>query len=139
MQIVLKASPAIKQRKVQKPAQEIQFSEVKCQDGHYQIPLDMIIKIAAMSPPTSNKDTQAVLHTLGFWKMRSPDYSQSVSSLYLVTQKKNDFKWDPEQQQAFKQIKQEINLRQLGTGQDVKTVLYIADGKMVLPGVSDKM
>lgn len=56
-----------------------------------------------------------------------------------MTQKKNDFKWDPEQQQAFKQIKQEINLRQLGTGQDVKTVLYIADGKMVLPGVSDKM
>ncbi|KAF4804846.1 hypothetical protein TURU_004252 [Turdus rufiventris] len=33
---------------------------------------------------------------------------QIVSPLYLVTCKKNDFHWGPEQQQAFTQIKQEI-------------------------------
>lgn len=72
--------------------------------------MDIVSKIAAMSPPSSSKDTQTVLRTVNFWQMHSPYQSQIVSSLYLVTQKKNDFKWDPEQQQALKQIKQEINL-----------------------------
>ncbi|RMC20919.1 hypothetical protein DUI87_01772 [Hirundo rustica rustica] len=40
--------------------------------------------------------------------MHIPEYSQIVSPLYLVTRKKNDFHWGPEQQQAFAQIKQEI-------------------------------
>ncbi|RMC19503.1 hypothetical protein DUI87_04115 [Hirundo rustica rustica] len=40
--------------------------------------------------------------------MHIPEYSQTVSPLYLVTRKKNDFHWGPEQQQAFAQIKQEI-------------------------------
>ncbi|RMC03985.1 hypothetical protein DUI87_19322 [Hirundo rustica rustica] len=40
--------------------------------------------------------------------MHIPEYSQIVSPLYLVTCKKNDFHWGPEQQQAFAQIKQEI-------------------------------
>ncbi|RMC09911.1 hypothetical protein DUI87_12698 [Hirundo rustica rustica] len=41
--------------------------------------------------------------------MHIPEYSQIVSPLYLVTRKKNDFHWGPEQQQAFAQIKQEIS------------------------------
>ncbi|RMC14536.1 hypothetical protein DUI87_09633 [Hirundo rustica rustica] len=40
--------------------------------------------------------------------MHIPEYSQIVSPLYLVTLKKNDFHWGPEQQQTFAQIKQEI-------------------------------
>ncbi|RMB97696.1 hypothetical protein DUI87_25847 [Hirundo rustica rustica] len=56
--------------------------------------------------------------------------SQIVSPLYLVTCKKNDFHWGPEQQQAFAQIKQEIaHAVALGprrTGPDVKNVLYSA-------------
>ncbi|RMB91846.1 hypothetical protein DUI87_31774 [Hirundo rustica rustica] len=40
--------------------------------------------------------------------MHIPEYSQIVSPLYLVTHKKNDFHWGPEQQQAIAQIKQEI-------------------------------
>lgn len=40
--------------------------------------------------------------------MHIPDYSLIVSLLCQVTQKKNDFNWGPEQQQAFEQIKQEI-------------------------------
>jgi len=40
--------------------------------------------------------------------MHIPNYSQIVSPLYHVTQKKNDFEWGPEQRQAFEQIKREI-------------------------------
>ena len=40
--------------------------------------------------------------------MHVPNYSLIVSPLYQVTQKKNDFAWGPEQQQAFEQIKPEI-------------------------------
>ncbi|RMC20272.1 hypothetical protein DUI87_01118 [Hirundo rustica rustica] len=64
--------------------------------------------------------------------MHIPEYSQIVSPLYLVTRKKNDFYWGPEQQQAFAQIKQEIAhavaLGPVRTGPDVKNVLYSAVG-----------
>ncbi|RMB91464.1 hypothetical protein DUI87_32043 [Hirundo rustica rustica] len=64
--------------------------------------------------------------------MHIPEYSQIVSLPYLVTCKKNDFFWGPEQQQAFAQIKQEIAhavaLGPVRTGPDVKNVLYSAAG-----------
>ncbi|RMC01812.1 hypothetical protein DUI87_21620 [Hirundo rustica rustica] len=64
--------------------------------------------------------------------MHIPEYSQIVSPLYLVTRKKNDFHWGPEQQQAFAQIKQEIAhavaLGPVRTGPDVKNALYSAAG-----------
>ncbi|RMC22169.1 hypothetical protein DUI87_03042 [Hirundo rustica rustica] len=85
-----------------------------------------------MSPPTSKKETQAFLSAIGFWRMHIPEYSQIVSPLYLVTRKKNDFHWGPEQQQAFAQIKQEIAhvvaLGPVRTGPEVKNVLYSAAG-----------
>ncbi|RMC16226.1 hypothetical protein DUI87_08441 [Hirundo rustica rustica] len=132
IQILLKTSFAIKQSKVKGPAQEIQFLGVKWQDGRRQIPTEVINKITAMCPPTNKKETQAFLGTIGFWRMHIPEYSQIVSPLYLVTRKKNDFHWGPEQQQAFAQIKQEIAhavaLGPVRMGPDVKNVLYSAAG-----------
>jgi len=40
--------------------------------------------------------------------MHIRDYSLIVNLLYQVIQKKNDFMWGPEQQQAFEQINQKI-------------------------------
>ncbi|RMC20852.1 hypothetical protein DUI87_01705 [Hirundo rustica rustica] len=132
LQILLEAGFAIKKSKVKGPAHEIQFLGVKWQDGWRQIPTEVINKITAMSPPTNKKETQAFLGTIGFWRMHIPEYSQIVSPLYLVTRKKNDFHWGPEQQQAFAQIKQEIAravaLGPVRTGPDVKNVLYSAAG-----------
>jgi len=91
VQILLKASFAIKRRKVKGPAQEIQFLAIKWQDGCRQIPMDVINKVVVMSPPTSKKEVQAFLGVVGFWRMHIPNYSQIVSPLYHVTQKKNDF------------------------------------------------
>ncbi|RMC21414.1 hypothetical protein DUI87_02279 [Hirundo rustica rustica] len=108
IQILLKAGFAIKKSKVKGPAREIQFLGVKWHDGRRQIPTEVINKITAMCPPTNKKETQAFLGAIGFWRMHIPEYSQIVSPLYLVTRKKNDFHWGPEQQQAFAQIKQEI-------------------------------
>ncbi|KAF4794899.1 hypothetical protein TURU_097771 [Turdus rufiventris] len=131
--IFLKASFAIKQCKIKGPAQEIQVLEVKWQGGCHHIPMDVVNKIAAMSPPTSKKETQSFLGTVGFWRIHIPGYSQMVSPLYHVTQKKNNFKWGPEQQQAFEQIKQEIvhavALGTVRTGQDVRNVLYTTAGE----------
>ncbi|KAK4807067.1 hypothetical protein QYF61_018408 [Mycteria americana] len=133
VQILLKAGFAIKHSKVKGPAQEIQFLGIKWQDGRRQIPMDVINKITAMSPPTSKKETQAFLGVVGFWRMHIPNYSLIVSPLYQVTQKKNDFKWGPEQGQAFEQIKREIvhavALGPVRAGQDVKNVLYTAAGE----------
>ncbi|PKU33639.1 hypothetical protein llap_16057 [Limosa lapponica baueri] len=133
VRILLKAGFAIKRSKVKGPAQEIQFLGIKWQDGRCQILMDVINKIAAMSPPTSKKETQAFLSIVGFWRMHIPDYSLTVSPLYQVTRKKNDFKWSPEQRQAFEQIKQEIvhavALGPVRARQDVKNVLYNAAGK----------
>ncbi|KFR15712.1 hypothetical protein N306_08248, partial [Opisthocomus hoazin] len=133
VQILLKAGFAIKRSKVKGPAQEIQFLGIKWQDGRRQIPMDVINKIAAMSPPTSQKEAQAFLGVVGFWRMHIPNYSQIVSPLYHVTRKKNDFEWGPEQRQAFEQIKREIvhavALGPVRSGQDVKNVLYTAAGE----------
>ncbi|KAJ7427995.1 hypothetical protein WISP_02281 [Willisornis vidua] len=83
-----------------------------------------------MSPPTSKKETQAFLGAIGFWRMYIPEHSQIVSPLNLVTHKKNDFHWGPEQQQAFDQIKHEIahaiGLGPIRTGQGMQNVLYSA-------------
>ncbi|KAK4828006.1 hypothetical protein QYF61_022783 [Mycteria americana] len=95
--------------------------------------MDVINKITAMSPPTSKKETQAFLGVVGFWRMHIPNYSLIISPLYQVTRKKNDFKWAPEQRQAFEHIKQEIvhavALGPVRAGQDVKNVLYTAAGE----------
>ncbi|RMB92837.1 hypothetical protein DUI87_30731 [Hirundo rustica rustica] len=132
VQILLKAGFAIKKSKVKGPAREIQFLGVKWHDGRRQIPTEVINKITAMCPPTNKRETQAFLGAIGFWRMHIPEYSQIVSPLYLVTRKKNDFHWGPEQQQAFAQIKQEIAhavaLGPVRTGPDVKNVLYSAAG-----------
>ena len=61
VQILLKAGFAMKRSKVTGPAQEIQFLGIKWQDGRRQIPMDVINKIAAMSPPTSKKEAEAFL------------------------------------------------------------------------------
>ncbi|RMC04209.1 hypothetical protein DUI87_19028 [Hirundo rustica rustica] len=130
--ILLKAGFTIKKSKVKEPAREIQFLGVKWHDGRRQIPTEVINKITAMCPPTNKKETQAFLGAIGLWRMHIPEYSQIVSPLYLVTRKKNDFYWGPEQQQAFVQIKQEIAhavaLGPVRTGPDVKNVLYSAAG-----------
>ncbi|KFP51553.1 hypothetical protein N323_10163, partial [Cathartes aura] len=87
IQILLKAGFAVKQSKVKGPAQEIQFLGVKWQDGCHHIPMDSINKIAAMSPPTSKRETQAFLGTVSFWRMHIPNYSLIVSPPYQVTPK----------------------------------------------------
>ncbi|KAK4817077.1 hypothetical protein QYF61_027908 [Mycteria americana] len=133
VQILLKAGFAIEQSKVKGPAQEIQFLGIKWQDGRRQIPMDVVNKITAMTPPSSKKETQAFLGVEGFWRMHIPNYSLIVSPLYQVTWKKNDFKWGPEQRQAFEQIKGEIvhavALGPVRAGQDIKNVLYTAEGE----------
>jgi len=55
VQILLKTGFAIKRSKVKGPVQEIQFWGIKWQDGRRQIPMDVINKIAAMSPPTTKR------------------------------------------------------------------------------------
>ncbi|GAB0209006.1 hypothetical protein GRJ2_003366300 [Grus japonensis] len=133
IQILLQAGFAIKRSKENGPAQEIQFLGIRWHDGGRQIPMDIINKIAAMSPPTNKKETQAFLGIVGFWRMHIPNYSLTVSPLYHVTRKKNDFKWGPEQHEVFEQIKQEIvhavALGPVRAGPDVKNVLYTAAGE----------
>ncbi|GAB0209781.1 hypothetical protein GRJ2_003443800 [Grus japonensis] len=97
IQMLPKAHFAVKQSKVKGPAQEIQFLGIRWHDGRRQIPMDVINKRAAMSPPTNRKETQAFLGVVGFWRMHIPNYSLIVSPLYHITQKKNNFKWGPEQ------------------------------------------
>ncbi|OPJ58831.1 hypothetical protein AV530_000577 [Patagioenas fasciata monilis] len=132
IQILLDAGFAIKRSKVKGPARESQFLGIKWQDGHRQIPMDVINKIAAMSPLTNKKETQTFLGVVGFWRVHIPDYSQIVRPLYQVTHKKNQFEWGPEQRQAFEQVKREVThavaLGPVRTGLDVKNVLYITAG-----------
>ncbi|GAB0177148.1 hypothetical protein GRJ2_000180000 [Grus japonensis] len=133
IQILLKAGFAIKKSKVKGPAQEIQFLGIKWQDGCHHVPMDVVNKIATVSPPANKKETQVFVGLAGFWRMHIPGYSQLVSPLYRVTRKKNYFEWGLEQQQAFEHIKQEIAravaLGPVRTGPAVQNVLYSAAGE----------
>ncbi|GAB0207614.1 hypothetical protein GRJ2_003227100 [Grus japonensis] len=80
VQILLKASFAIKQSKVKGLAQEIQFLGIGWQDRCCQIPMDVINKIAAMSPLTNKKETQAFLGVVGFGQMLIPNFSLDCKS-----------------------------------------------------------
>ena len=72
-QLLLKTGFAIKQSEVKGPTQEIQVLGIKWRDGHHQIPMDVINKIAAMSPPTNKKETQVFLGIVSFWQMHVPN------------------------------------------------------------------
>ncbi|GAB0203748.1 hypothetical protein GRJ2_002840400 [Grus japonensis] len=91
IQILLKAGFTIKKSKVKGPSQDIQLLGIKWQDGRRHVPMDVVNKIATMSPPATKKETQAFLGLVGFWRMHIPGYSQLVSPLYRVTWKKNYF------------------------------------------------
>ncbi|KAK4830383.1 LOW QUALITY PROTEIN: hypothetical protein QYF61_010610 [Mycteria americana] len=82
IQILLKGGFAIKQSKVKAPAQEIQVLGIKWQDGCCRILMDVMNKVTAMSPPANQRETQAFLGVVGFWRMHVPGYSLIVSPLY---------------------------------------------------------
>lgn len=141
-QIILEASFATKQSKVKGPARETQISGIKWQHWHYQIAMDVVNKTAATFLPMSRKEAEAFLGSVGFWKMHIPEHSQIISSLYYMTQKKNDFKCNHEQQKAFEQMKQKIACAlALGkSGQDKmwKMCSMLQMGRLFLPRVSGK-
>jgi len=56
----------LSKKKVKGSVEEIQFQGKQWQDGHHHIPMDVINKITAMSPPTSKKETQSFLGIAGF-------------------------------------------------------------------------
>lgn len=77
---------------------------------------------------------QAFLVTVGFWRMHIPDRSLSANRPYQVIQKKNDFTWGPEQQQAFEQTEQIAHAAAFGpvwAGKDIKR-------RVVPPGASGR-
>ncbi|KAK4810804.1 hypothetical protein QYF61_008776 [Mycteria americana] len=78
IQFLLKAGFAIKKRKVKGPAEETQFLGIKWQDGHRHIPMDVINKLTAMSPPTSKKATQAFLGVVSFLRMHIPGILEMI-------------------------------------------------------------
>ncbi|KFP65912.1 hypothetical protein N322_07721, partial [Cariama cristata] len=133
VQILLKAGFAINQSKTKGLTQEIQFLGIKWQDGRCHIPVGVINKIIAMSPPTRKKETQVFLGIVGFWRMDIPNYSLTVSPLYQMIRKKNDFILGLEQQQAFDKIKWDIvhavAFGPVQAGEDIKNVLYTAAGE----------
>ncbi|GAB0210111.1 hypothetical protein GRJ2_003476900 [Grus japonensis] len=100
---------------------------------HLQYIDDIIVwgNSAAEEVSEKGKKIIQILLQAGFAIKQSK--SLIVSPLYHITRKKNDFKWGPEQGQAFEQIKQEIvhaaALGPVRAGPDVKNVLYTAAGE----------
>ena len=67
IQIFLKAGFAIQIFKVKRHLQEIQFLEIKWQDGYHHIAMDVTNKITAMFPPADKNETQTFLGIVDFW------------------------------------------------------------------------
>lgn len=81
----------------------------------------------------------AFLCAVGFWRLCIPEDSRTVGPLYLVTLRKSDSRRDPEQHQAFEQIKDCSSSSPWATQDRTgckKPALLL--GRVVLPGVSGK-
>lgn len=89
-------------------------------------------KIATMSPP-AQREIQALLGLVGFWRMHIPGYCGLVSpTLYRVIQKKKYFEWGLEKQ-AVEQTKKKrapvVALAPVWTESVVQNILSTAAGK----------
>ncbi|RMC18232.1 hypothetical protein DUI87_05113 [Hirundo rustica rustica] len=106
IQILLKAGLPLSEVRLRDRPKKSSFLGVKWQDGHCQIPTEVINKITTMSSPTNKKETQAFLCAIGFWRMYIPEYSQIIKQ----------------------EIAHAIALGPVRTGPDVKNLLYSAAG-----------
>jgi hypothetical protein len=55
--------------------------------------------------PRNSRDVRRFLGTISYVRKYVPSYSSLVSALTALTSPKAEFKWDPEQQQAFDKVK----------------------------------
>ncbi|GAB0208371.1 pol-like protein ENS-3 [Grus japonensis] len=101
--------------KCQGPAQEVKFLGVWWIKGAASIPPNTLEKIEHGQNPSSVKDLQQVLGTLGYWCKHIPGFSIIARPLYNLLRKGKSWEWTKQHETALELLIRELRLfQQLG-------------------------
>ncbi|NWH69131.1 TF29 protein, partial [Geococcyx californianus] len=101
--------------KRQDPSGEVKFLGVWWIKGMVTIPSDTLQQIEEGQTPTSRKDLQQLLGTLGYWRKHIPGFSIIAQPLYNLLRKTSKWEWTTVHQQALDLWVEELKVfQQLG-------------------------
>lgn len=91
IQLLKKKGWEINPKKIQGPAQEVQFLGIQWNHGARNILPKAKQKILDFAVPKTKKETQAFIGLFGYWRNHIPHLGQILRPLYRVTRKKYEF------------------------------------------------
>lgn len=69
---------------------------------------DKIAAIKNLTPPTNVKEVRRCLGIASWYRRFVPDFSKTVHPLTALLKKRKHFRWGPEQQEAFEELKRKL-------------------------------
>jgi hypothetical protein len=88
-----------------------------------KVPNPVLDKIANLKMPTNKMEAQLTIKLLGYWRNHIPYLQILLQSLYQFIKNASDFEWDPQQEHAFKAVKELITHSQLYTIACIDTMI----------------
>ena len=95
----------INPKKIQGPAQQVQFLGVVWAGPVRHIPEKVLNVIATLQAPTSKTEAQRLVGLMGYWRQHIPHLAQILRPVYNVTRKKAQFEWGELQEKALSDAK----------------------------------
>jgi hypothetical protein len=73
-----------------------------------KVPNPVLDKITNLKAPTNKMEVQQTIRLFGYWRNHIPYLQILLQPLYQVIKKASDFEWGPQQEHAFKAVKELI-------------------------------
>jgi hypothetical protein len=73
-----------------------------------KVPNPVLDKIANLKAPTNKMEVQQTIRLFGYWRNHIPYLQILLQPLYQIIKNASDFEWGPQQEHAFKAVKELI-------------------------------
>jgi hypothetical protein len=108
VEILRKDGWTINPNKIQNPQDSVKFLGVIWTVTGPKVPDPVLDKIANLKAPTNKMEAQQTIGLFGYWRNHIPYLQVLLQPLYQVIKKGSDFEWGPQQEHAFKVVKELI-------------------------------
>ncbi|NXH81120.1 POL5 protein, partial [Edolisoma coerulescens] len=98
--------------KCQGPSKEVKFLGTWWVTGQAVIPDEIITKLDAIPTPTTKKELQQIMGTLGYWRNHVPGFSIIARPLYTLMRKHQKWEWLDNHRQALQTLIEELKTYQ---------------------------
>lgn len=98
--------------KCQGPSKEVKFLGTWWIAGQAVIPNETITKLDTISTPTTKKELQQIMGTLGYWRNHVPGFSIIARPLYTLMKKHQNWEQLDNHQQALQTLIEELKTYQ---------------------------